>query len=323
MMKKLLYILLTFFALASAQLTAETVKAALAGKLVIDTARNETVTSAFPENQALILDIDGDTRFLRGLEIELTAPQSALAKPPFFLTFYRDVKESGEASDEWEVKLVYTENLAGKISTVYQIPFRMNSGFRRTPYVTLLPEAMDGAAFPLLLRVTSTKALTDEIALFHLSVRPVSGDEGAVKLILRYPQLLRDRPVSVLIDDEVVDDITALQFLREGEHQLLVISEDYRTESRRFFVDRGKTTEISIMLKDTMPLLLFEAPDRALIFINNRRIVSTDAPYPIAPGIYDIKIQVSDYTIIKTVQIQKGKTYRVAFTMDMSVSEME
>jgi hypothetical protein len=163
----------------------------------------------------------------------------------------------------------------------------------------------------------------DENTLFHLRVKPVHGDEGAVKLTLRYPQLLRDKPVSVLIDDEVVENVADPQFLREGEHRLLVISEDYRTESRRFLVDRGKTIEIAIMLKDTTPLLLFEAPDRALIFINNKRIVVTDAPYPIAPGTYDIKIQASDYTIIKTVQIQKGKTYRVAFTIDMSVSEAD
>jgi hypothetical protein len=322
-MKKLLCILSALFTLSFMPLPAETVRAVLAGKLVVETARNEEVTAAVTENQALILDIDGDTRFLRGLEVELTAPQSAFARTAFFLTFYRDVKESGETADEWEVKPIYTENLAGKISTVYQIPLRMNAGFRRTPYVTLLPETVDEAAFPLLLRITPAKAPSDETALFRLSVRPIFGDEGAVKLTLRYPQLLSDRSVSVLIDDKVVDDITAPQFLKEGEHQLLVISEDYRTESRRFFVDRGKTAEISITLKDTMPLLLFEAPDRALIFINNRRIITTDAPYPIAPGVYDIKIQVSDYTIIKTVQIQKGKTYRVAFTMDMSVSETE
>jgi hypothetical protein len=322
-MKKLLCILSALFALSSTLLPAETVKAALADKLVVDAVSAEALTATFPENQALILDIEGDTRFLRGLEVELTAPQSALARTAFFLTFYRDVKESGEAADEWEAKPVYTENLAGKISTVYQIPLRMNAGFRRTPYVTLLPEAVDEAAFPLLLRITPARAASDEIALFHLSVRTVFGDEGAVKLTLRYPQLLRDRPVSVLIDDEVVDNVAALQFLKEGEHQLLVISEDYRTESRRFFVDRGKTAEIFITLKDTMPLLLFEAPERALFFINNRRITTTNAPYPIAPGIYDIKIQVSDYTIIKTVQIQKGKTYRIAFTMDLSVSEAE
>jgi hypothetical protein len=320
-MKKLLCILSALFALCLAPVPAEMVKAPIAGKLLVNTAENEAVTAVFPETQAIILDIDGDTRFLRGVEIELTAPQNIFARNAFVLTLYREVKETGETADEWDAKQVYTENLAGKIAPVYQIPFRVDSGFRRTPYVTVLPEVLDATAFPLLLRVTPVKALSDETALFQLSVKPVSGDEGAVKLTLRYPQLLRDRPVSVLIDDEVVENIVAVQLLREGEHQLLIISEDYRTESRRFYVDRGKTTEISITLKDTTPLLLFEAPDRALIFINNRRIIAIDAPYPIAPGIYDIKIQVSDYTIIKTVQIQKGKTYRVAFTMDMSVDE--
>jgi hypothetical protein len=322
-MRKLPHILPVLCALCSVPIAAETVKAPITAKLVVDTARNEAVTAVFPEDQAILLDIDGDTRFLRGLELELTSPQSALARNTFILTLYRDARESDETPDEWDAKPLYTENLAGKIAPVYQIPFRLAAGLRRTPYVTILPETLDETAFPLLIRVTSTKMPPDETALFHLSVKPVSGDEGAVRVTLRYPQLLRDRPVSVLIDDELVENVATAQFLREGEHQLLVISEDYRTESRRFFVDRGKTTDILITLKDTMPLLLFEAPDRALIFINNRRIITSDAPYPIAPGTYDIKIQVSDYTIIKTVQIQKGKTYRVAFTVDMSVNEAD
>jgi hypothetical protein len=319
-MKKLQRVLLAVFVLCSMPMTADTVKATLAGRIVVDTSSYEAVTALFSETQAVILEIEGDTRFLRGVEVEITVPQSALSRNPLTLTFYHNAKETGRTEDEWEASPAYTESLAGKIAPVYQIPLKLDSGLRRTPYVTVLP---DETAFPLLLRITSAKTPPDEMTPFHLSVKPITSDEGTMKLTLSYPQLLLNRPVSVLIDDEVVENIANAQILREGEHQLLVISADYRTESRRFFVDRGKTTEISITLKDTTPLLLFEAPERALVFINNRRIVTTDAPYPIAPGIYDIKIQVSDYTIIKTVQIQRGKTYRIAFTMDMSISETD
>jgi hypothetical protein len=315
-MKNALGVLIVFLALPP--LAAETVKAASVGRLVVDTSGDMPLTAVLSENQAVILDLDGGTRFLRGLEIEVTA---TTAQNAFAVSFYRDIEEIGE--DEWKGTPVYTEHLAGKIAAVFQVPFRPDAGFRRTPYVSLLPEPITETAFPVLLLVSPAKAQAEEAALFHLSVKPVPGDEGAVKLTLHYPQLLRDKPVSVLIDDEVVENIAYPRFLREGEHRLLVISEDYRTESRRFLVDRGKTTEISITLKDTMPLLLFEAPDRALIFINNKRVITIGAPYPIVPGIYDIKIQVGDYTIIKTVQIQKGKTYRVAFTIDMSVSETD
>jgi hypothetical protein len=321
-MKTTLGVLLIFLAWAPA--AAETVQAVSAGRLVVDTGGGRTLTAVLSENQAVILELDGGTRFLRGLEIEITAPNT-VALNAFVVSFYRDIEEIDE--DKWRGTLVYSEHLAGKIATVYQIPFRPNAGFRRTPYVSLLPEPIEETAFPVLLRVSpvnvSSSAASEEAAPFHLSVKAVPGDEGVVKLTLHYPPLLRDKPVSVLIDDEVVDNVASPRFLREGEHQLLVISEDYRTESRRFLVDRGKTTEISITLQDTVPILLFEAPDRALIFINNKRIIPGGAPYPIVPGTYDIKIQVSDYTIIKTVQIQKGKTYRIAFTMDLSVSETD
>jgi hypothetical protein len=317
-MKNTLTILLTFLVLSPA--TAETVRGAPAGRLVIDAGEKRTLTTEFFEHQVVIFDLAGNTRFLRGIEIELTAPTTA-AQNTITVTFYRNIKETGE--DEWEGAPVYTESLTEKIASVYQIPLRAGAEFRRIPYVSLFPEPLEETAFPLLLHISPAKAAPEESAPFHLSVKPIPGDEGAVELTLHHPESLGAKPVSVLIDDEMVENIGAPQFLREGEHHLLVLSEDYRIESRRFLVDRGKTTEIDITLKDTVPLLLFEAPDRALIFIDNERIIATDAPHPVAPGTYDIKIQVSDYAIIKTVQVQKGKTYRIAFTIDMSVSETD
>jgi hypothetical protein len=318
-----LCILLSLYALPSERLTAETIRAVLAGRLVVDTRKNEAVTMTLKENEAALLDLSGDTRFLRGLEIELTTTQNALAQNTFTMALYRDITEIEDDEAEWENRPLYTENLAGKISTIYQIPFRVNAGLRRTPYASIVPSPVSETSFPILIRVIPAKAHSEEAAHFSLSARPLPGDEGAVKLTIRYPQMLRDQPVSVLIDDAVVDDISAPRFLREGEHQLLVISEYYRTESRRFLVEQGKTTDLIITLKDLTPLLLFETPNRALIYINNRRIDTVDAPYPIEPGIYDIKIQIGDYTIIKTVHVQKGKTYRIVFSMDMSVNETD
>ena len=315
-MKTAAFFLAALFLVPSG-LAAEHLKGPFAGTFALDARRNEAAGMALAENQIALIEADGDLRFFRGLEFELTVPQHLMAAG-YTVLFYAEVKERVE-NEEWEARPLYTETVNGKHTAVFQIPFRPNAGLRRTPYVTLLPELPGGeTALPLLVRVLRAG---EESGQVFVTTRLIPGDEGAVRLALRYPQLLRDRPVSVLIDDEVVTDAGALHILREGEHQLLVISEDYRTESRRFLVERGKIADITVTLKDTTPVLLFEAPDRAMIFINNRRIVNPDAPYPVTPGTYDIRIQVSDYTIIKTVQVHKGKTYRIAFTIDLSVSE--
>jgi hypothetical protein len=316
MMKNTALFLAVFLGMLSG-MSAETLKGHFAGTIALDARRNEAAGMALLENQIALVEADGDLRFFRGLEFELTVPQHLIAAG-YTVLFYAELKERVE-NEEWEARPLYTETVNGKHTAVFQIPFRPNAGLRRTPYITLLPELPGGeTALPLMLRVVRAG---EEGGQVFVTTRLIPGDEGAARIALRYPQLLRDRPVSVLIDDEVVNDLGALHILREGEHQLLVVSEDYRTESRRFLIERGKISDITVTLKDTTPVLLFEAPDRALIFINNRRIVNPDAPYPIAPGTYDIRIQVSDYTIIKTVQVLKGKTYRIAFTIDLSVSE--
>jgi hypothetical protein len=111
--------------------------------------------------------------------------------------------------------------------------------------------------------------------------------------------------------------------LREGEHHLAVLSEDYRNESRRFMVERGKVLDITVDLQDPTPVLTFEAPDSALIYVDNQLLTNTMKPYPVEPGRHEVKFQMSDYSIIRPLTARKGKSYHVALTVDLTISESE
>jgi hypothetical protein len=278
-------------------------------------------------DSALIF-LDKDPRFFRAVELEFTTPQSYLPyQGSLAIAVYADlngIPEPGIA--DIQARQILFEPIPNKILSIYQIPLRQAHGLRTSPYATVLPEAVFPSSFPVLFRVLPViKGLSEDIEAmrFSLQVKPLLGNEGAVRLIPRYPENLRDRPFTVLIDDLVVENPGEERMLKEGEHHLVILSNDYRNENRVFIVERGKTLNLTITLQDPTPLVIFEAPENALVFFDNLLIVSPGSPRPVEPGLHEVKFQLSDYSIVKSLAVQKGKTYRVSMAVDVQVSESD
>jgi hypothetical protein len=160
-----------------------------------------------------------------------------------------------------------------------------------------------------------------ESLTFNFTAKPIYSDEGAVRLITRYPAQSGSRLFTVLIDDNVISGIQEQIVLKEGEHHLVILSDDYRNESRRFIVERSKVIDLIIELQDTTPILIFEGPQNAVIYLNNARINNIREPVTVQPGSHEVRFQVGDYTVIQTLTVQRGKTYRVALNIDLVVQE--
>jgi hypothetical protein len=127
----------------------------------------------------------------------------------------------------------------------------------------------------------------------------------------------------VLIDDEVIERPEEERLLREGEHSLVVLSSDYRNESRRFLVERGKFLDLTVHLQDPTPLIIFEAPENTEIFFDNQPMGSNPGTITADPGPHEVRFQLSDYSILRTINVQKGKTYRVVMSVDVDVAEFD
>jgi hypothetical protein len=225
-----------------------------------------------------------------------------------------------------EGRRIAFEPLPNKLQTVYQIPVRASHGLRTTPYASVPAGLTLPASFPILFRLMPViKGMSEELQtmFFQLTVKPVLSDEGAVKFSPRFPGQLRGKPFTVLIDDVLIENPAEERLLKEGEHHLVVLSDDYRNESRRFVVERAKMLDLIIELKDPTPLIIFEGPENARVFLDNTPVLRKREPIPVEPGMHEAKFQVGDYTIIKTLSIERGKTYRVAMAVDINVQESE
>jgi hypothetical protein len=310
------------------KLHADAIRAIVEGNLRIGLSNSEGVSVPLSYIGAVTIDLEADVRFVRGVALELTAPQ-------IYLDYYGSLavglyanldRLPGPGVADLQARQISFEPLPNKIQTVYHIPIRSAHGLRATPYIAIPTGVVPQSSFPLLFRLMPVvKGLPEEIEsmVFQLHIKPILSDEGAVKIIIRYPEQLQGKPFVALIDDSVIEKFSEEHILKEGPHHLVVLSEDYRNESRRFLVERGKILDITIELQDPTPLIVFEAPEHALIYVDNELLMDSLKPYPVEPGRHEVKFQLSDYSIIRSITVQKGKTYRVALTVDVAISEDE
>ena len=319
-----------FFVIGEFPLFAEDIRVNIVKKINLQQQATAAPTS-LSFTDSVLITLDGDLRFLRGVELELSSPQLFLQySGSLAVAMYSEFSAPVEqGASDGQGRRFYFEPIPPRIQTVYQLPVRSRHGLRAIPYTVVLQEPVRPAQFPLLFRILPViKGISYDIETmrFQLQVRPLYSDEGAVRFSLRYPAgQAQQQPlppdIIMLVDDVVLEHPLEEQLLREGQHQLTVLSEEYRQDNRRFVVTSGQTQSIVIALKYLVPQLIFEAPEGAAIFVNNVAVQNISAPLTVEPGNCEVRIDVGDYSLIRQLQIEKGKNYRISFSAELKVEE--
>jgi hypothetical protein len=326
MRQRLIFVFITCVYLSPVPAWAESFRALVAGTLELSSSNPEGASANMGSNGSVLITLGKDTRFLRGVELELTAPQGWLAyRGSLAMLVYADLDhQPSRGVNDLEGRRVAFDPLPNKVKTVYQIPVRSQHGMRTSPYAVVLQSTVLPPSFPILFRLMAiVKGLNEEVEnmTFTLTAKPIFTDEGAVKITYRYPQQLRGKQFTVLIDDVVLENPADERLLKEGEHHLVVLSEDYRNESRRFIVERAKTTDLVIELQDPTPLIIFESPGNTRIFLNNNPVPRDSGPIPVDPGTHEARFHIGDYILTKTINVQRGKTYKIAVSVGIDIDE--
>jgi hypothetical protein len=318
--------LLYFFALA-AEGWGETFRTIVAGTAEVSAENPGGFSVSMGYNSSVIITLGKETRFCKGVQMELSAPKNWLSYwGSLALALYAepDRKTAAAGTADMEARRIYFEPVPNKLQPVYQIPMRSSHGLKSSPYSTVIQDTLSPSSFPLIFRLFPViKGLSEEVEnmSFQFSVKPILSDEGAVRFTFRYPEHLAEKPFTLLVDDVLLEDTAADFLLKEGEHYFFILSDDYRNESRRFMVERSKVIELAVELRDPAPLLLFEGPRNSLVFLDDAPVTVSAEPLLVEPGIHEIMFRIGDYTITKTLTVQRGKTYRIALTVNLDVNE--
>jgi hypothetical protein len=323
---KLKVLFLLYFFILSAEGWGESFRTIVAGTAEVSAENPGGFSVTMGYNSAVFITLGEEIRFCKGVQMELSAPRDWLSyRGSLALALYAEPdKRTAAGTADVEARRIYFEPVPNKLQAVYQIPIRSSHGLRNSPYSTVIQDILPPSSFPLIFRLLPViKGLSQEVEnmAFQFSVKPILSDEGAVRFTFRYPEQLAERPFTLLVDDVLLEDTAADYLFKEGEHHLSVLSDDYRNESRRFMVERSRIIDLAVELRDPTPLLLFEGPRNSLVFLDNVRVTAGSDARPVEPGIHEIRFQIGDYTITKNLTVQRGKTYRIALTVDLDVDE--
>jgi len=307
-------------------LEAETFRTTLKGSIEVSPLRPEGKSLTMTYIDAVVVTLSPESAFLRGIELELKVPQIYLKyRSSVGLSLYNGLKELPKPGVvDFQLDRLAFEILPAKLQAVYQIPLRQGHGLKTSPYVTVPTGILQPAAFPLVIRLMPLiKGLSEEVETmeFGLTVRPIVADEGALRLRVRPPESMKDKPFTVLIDDVVVPDFSRERILKTGEHYLSIISEDFRTENRTFVIEKARTLDLTVDLRDTTPVLQFEAPENTRVYLDDVLLATTRQAVMVEPGQHTVRFQVGDYSVTKQLTIEKGKTYTIALTVDVLIKE--
>jgi hypothetical protein len=319
---------IVFLFLLSIQVQGESFRATIAGTNRVSLADPDGFTVPLSYISSSIIQLEGDTRFFRALQLELTAPQSYLSyRGSLAVELYGELNVVPMIGvTDVEGRRLGFDPLPAKIQSIYQIPLKNGHGLRTSPYATVLTGVVRETSFPLIFRLMPViKGITDEMErfIFNLNVKPILSDEGAMRINFRYPGNLAGRPLTVMVDDEVMENPGEERLFKEGEHKLVIFSEYYRNHSSRFVVERAKILDLTVELLDPTPLLVFEYPERTRIYLDNVLIVNPGISRPLEPGFHEVRFELSDYTITRPLIVEKGKTYRLALSIDLNITESD
>ena len=312
---------------------------AVAGFVHADTVRGTVVGSlrVQPDHgsgQALVgidellgVDLASDSRFFKGVEVAITIPPEVRRFRDLLALFiYTNVEPAPSKAVSR-----YTGNQAGFVvlpptaKAYINIPLTAN-GIEPSAETITLPVAIEPSQFPIILAVFPLeKGIPGSIesSEFAISASPILRDEGLLKLTINEGGSPPTLPFNLSIDDQPEPFPQPDGYiLPTGLHHLRITSDYYTEQFQTFGIDQGATTKVNLTLVRPVPKLIFEVPDIASVYLDGHLLNPPPrTPMVVKEGTHVIQFKFGDYSLTKTITVEKGKTYKISLFLDISVQE--
>ncbi len=333
--RKLIFSLL-FAAFICAYMNAETFRVAQCHVIELKEEPSYSASKKLGLNDALAVFIPEDRLFLDGIEIKMEIPEeTALWRDCCGAYIYDDIRPvPTERQIDFTGNKIFFGVLPGKLSWVLQVPLTEGVQFKQDQYTKIIDKKPSAAGNFIFVRLQQImKGVPDEVmnSRISFSVRPILKDEGLISLKLTYPEAVAQTDsmelenVTVFIDNQTYATEETLKgvVLPTGIHNISVISENYRTEVRKIRIDQAKKIEVEIALKSIEPTVIITAPEGSQVYLDDEKFENTGKEYTLSEGDHKIRCVIGDYEIVRTLEVTKGRTYKVNLTVDLQISETD
>lgn len=293
---------------------------------VTDGAKDVTVKSGINDACAFILP--EDRFFYDGLEIRMSIPESIASWPDTVAcSIYNSISPLPSATQiDYSGQRIFVTTLPGRLSWTLLIPFESKTVLKGGKYSTTadsVPSLLDNVLFMRFQPVMKGISEESANANIEMSVRPVLKDIGQLILNLNYPEEDEQKKDVTAYIDDILINLEKPILLPPGIHNLSLVSENYRNEIRTVRIAQAKRTEVTVELRGVDPSILITAPEGTLVFLDENEIFETGKEIKVDMGEHTVKFVIGNYEVTRVIQVNKGKTYKAAFSVDLEISEEE
>lgn len=276
-------------------------------------------------NDSLAIFLPNDMTFVDGIEIKILIPDEVAEwRDSVACSLYQNISPRPKASViDYTGDRAFVKPLPTRASWIMQIPFSKTASFETSAYAQKIEFAADAKNGFIFVRFQpAMKGIPEKTfaAVLKISVKPILKSKGKLVLDARY----NEKPVtnfSLFIDEKEIATSKNGVILPSGIHNLSLVSDNYRNEIRTIRIDKAKTTTLSISLKSSAPTLKINAPKNTLVFLDNAACSANGSETEISEGEHRIRFLLGDYEVVKTLHIQKGKTYSASLSIGIDVTE--
>lgn len=289
---------------------------------------NEKINVESGINDAMFITLPEDLTYVSGVELNLKVPEEIIKwQDSVAYILYENLNpQPGKSSKNLNFygDRLRVATIPPNFSLTIYIPVSQDFAIKDSPYSVKLPfvkNAGENGIFLRFMMVMKGVPESLENSILEISAKPVLKNKGALKLSVKPPsQASSDEKYSVFIDDSPAGDFSH-KILSTGEHHLSIVSDSFRNELRTFRIEQAKTTNLSVSLRGVEPLLKILCPASTQVFLDGSQIQVSSEPVAVTQGEHSVKFIFGDYEVVKTVNVQKGRTYAVNLSIDASITE--
>lgn len=322
-------------------------------KISGNSVQEQTITIGI--NDGISLFLSEDTTYLEGIEVKVQIPNALSQWRDAVAVSLYDGIEPKPASSQIDYKgtKIYVTTLPTKLSWIFQIPIKKANSLKDSTYTTKSPVIPDtGKGFTFLRFQLAMKGLSEDAinSKLTITVKPLLINKGKLLISAKAPIEKNENKIKdgenekqetalspdiyiseknlkeidnfeVFIDDIQMPSNTKSFILSPGMHNVSIHSDEYKTEVMSFFIERAKTTNADFILKSLVPTLRITAPNNAQIFLDSEEIKTLNEEITINEGEHNIRCLIGGYELLRTIDIQKGKSYTANLSIDLEITE--
>ena len=322
----------TIFALLVLSIPAQSehIRGLVTQEVPLKVAHDSELSLEMTANELIVIELSGNTRFLKGIQIEIVFSDVLKRYADSFgMSIYYDIDpRPHKGMEAFTGKKAFFSVLPYTNKSYVSIPVKEGQKVTAiSPGMLGVAEVVKPRSFPLIVTIQPImKGVPDSVfeRKIFLNTKMDIEKKGLLDIALKKPAGFENDSASILLDEK---EVKAGEFpleLPSGLHKIAIVSEVFKPTTMNFALNPGQETTLEVVLEPSISMLSIESLEGATVYLDGKKLgidASRGSSIELTEGSHTIRFKLGEYSISKTFSVVSGKNYNLSLTFDIELKE--